>query len=468
MPDFDFDLAVIGSGPAGHHAAIQGAKLRKRVIMVERRALVGGICINVGTIPSKTMREAIMYLSGYREHAIYGDSYRVKEKITLQDLLVRVNPVVRHEVDVLRHQLLRNGVELVNASASFIDPHVLLLDDKSNGHQRRISAGTIVLAVGTQAVRDARTALDGQCVFSSDDVMELDELPRTLAVIGAGVIGCEYASMFAALGVRVTLIDMRPRLLEFADAEIVETLVYHLRERRVTLRLGEEVSSIEVFEDNGVKRVRTRLASGKQLVTDKALSSMGRNGSTSSLNLEAVGISADSRGRLKTNASYQTEVPHVYAVGDVIGFPSLASTSKEQGRIAVCRAFNIPAVHSPELFPYGIYTIPEISFVGATEEALTSKGVPYEIGKAAYREVARGQIIGDSTGVLKLIFHRETHELLGVHIVGDGAVELVHIGQAVLSMKGTIDYFVNTVFNYPTLAECYKNAALDGINRLGV
>jgi NAD(P) transhydrogenase len=468
MPDFDFDLAVIGSGPAGHHAAIQGAKLRKRVIMVERKALVGGICINVGTIPSKTMREAIMYLSGYREHAIYGDSYRVKEKITLQDLLVRVNPVVRHEVDVLRHQLLRNGVELVNASASFIDPHVLLLDDKSTGHQRRISAGTIVLAVGTQAVRDARTALDGQCVFSSDDVMELDELPRTLAVIGAGVIGCEYASMFAALGVRVTLIDMRPRLLEFADAEIVETLVYHLRERRVTLRLGEEVSSIEVFEDNGVKRVRTRLASGKQLVTDKALSSMGRNGSTSSLNLEAIGISTDSRGRLKTNASYQTEVPHVYAVGDVIGFPSLASTSKEQGRIAVCRAFNIPAVHSPELFPYGIYTIPEISFVGATEEALTSKGVPYEIGKAAYREVARGQIIGDSTGILKLIFHRETHELLGVHIVGDGAVELVHIGQAVLSMKGTIDYFVNTVFNYPTLAECYKNAALDGINRLGV
>jgi len=468
MPDFDFDLAVIGSGPAGHHAAIQGAKLRKRVIMVERKALVGGICINVGTIPSKTMREAIMYLSGYREHAIYGDSYRVKEKITLQDLLVRMNPVVRHEVDVLRHQLLRNGVELVNASASFIDPHVLLLDDKSTGHQRRISAGTIVLAVGTQAVRDARTALDGQCVFSSDDVMELDELPRTLAVIGAGVIGCEYASMFAALGVRVTLIDMRPRLLEFADAEIVETLVYHLRERRVTLRLGEEVSSIEVFEDNGVKRVRTRLASGKQLVTDKALSSMGRNGSTSSLNLEAIGISTDSRGRLKTNASYQTEVPHVYAVGDVIGFPSLASTSKEQGRIAVCRAFNIPAVHSPELFPYGIYTIPEISFVGATEEALTSKGVPYEIGKAAYREVARGQIIGDSTGILKLIFHRETHELLGVHIVGDGAVELVHIGQAVLSMKGTIDYFVNTVFNYPTLAECYKNAALDGINRLGV
>jgi NAD(P) transhydrogenase len=466
MPDFDFDLAVIGSGPGGHHAAIQGAKLRKRVIMIERKALVGGVCINIGTIPSKTMREAILYLSGYREHAIYGASYRVKEKITLQDLLARVEPVVRHEVDVLRHQLQRNGVELVTASASFIDPHTLLLEDKASGLLRRISAATIVLAVGTKAIRDDRTPLDGRSVFSSDDVMELDELPRTLAVIGAGVIGCEYASMFAALGVRVTLIDMRPRLLDFVDAEIVETLTYLLRERRVTLRLGEKVSSIEVFEENSIKRVRTCLASGKQIVTDKALSSMGRNGATSELNLAAAGLSSDERGRLKTNGNYQTEVENVYAVGDVIGFPSLASTSKEQGRIAVCRAFNVPALHSPELFPYGIYTIPEISFVGATEEALTSKGVPYEIGKAAYREVARGQIIGDSSGILKLVFHRDTHELLGVHIVGDGAVELVHIGQAVLSMKGTIDYFVNTVFNYPTLAECYKNAALDGINRL--
>jgi NAD(P) transhydrogenase len=466
MSDFDFDLAVVGSGPGGHHAAIQGAKLRKRVIMIERKALVGGICINIGTIPSKIMREAILYLSGYREHAIYGASYRVKEKITLQDLLARVEPVVRHEIDVLRHQLQRNGIELVTASASFIDPHTLLLEDKASGLLRRISAATIVLAVGTKAIRDDRTPLDGRSVFSSDDVMELDELPRTLAVIGAGVIGCEYASMFAALGVRVTLIDMRPRLLDFVDAEIVETLTYLLRERRVTLRLGEKVSSIEVFEEDSIKRVRTCLASGKQIVTDKALSSMGRNGATSELNLAAAGLSSDERGRLKTNGNYQTEVENVYAVGDVIGFPSLASTSKEQGRIAVCRAFNVPALHSPELFPYGIYTIPEISFVGATEEALTSKGVPYEIGKAAYREVARGQIIGDSSGILKLVFHRDTHELLGVHIVGDGAVELVHIGQAVLSMKGTIDYFVNTVFNYPTLAECYKNAALDGINRL--
>lgn len=466
MTDFDYDLAVVGSGPAGHHAAIQGAKLRKRVIMIERKPIVGGVCVNVGTIPSKTMREAIIYLSGYREHAVYGDSYRVKEKITFQDLLVRVDPVVRHEIDVLRHQLLRNGVELTTASASFVDPHVLQLEDKLSGLQRRISAAAIVLAVGTEAVRDGRAPLDGSSIFCSDDIMQLDELPRTLAVIGAGVIGCEYASMFAALGVRVTLIDMRPRLLDFVDSEIVESLVYHLRERRVTLRLGEEVSSIEVFEENGLKCVRTCLVSGKQIVTDKALSSMGRNGATRELDLAAAGLAADPRGRLKINADYQTNVEHIFAVGDVVGFPSLASTSKEQGRIAVCRAFQIPALHSPELFPYGIYTIPEISFVGATEESLTNKGVPYEIGKASYREVARGQILGDSSGMLKLIFHRETRELLGVHIIGDGAVELVHIGQAVLSLKGTIDYFVNTVFNYPTLAECYKNAALDGINRL--
>jgi NAD(P) transhydrogenase len=381
-------------------------------------------------------------------------------------LLARVEPVVRHEIDVLRHQLIRNDVELMNATASFVEPHILQLENKASGVHKRISAGTIVLAVGTEAIRDAHTPLDGYSIFSSDDVMTLPELPRALAVIGAGVIGCEYASMFAALGVRVTLVDMRHRLLEFADAEIVESLVYQLRERRVTLRLGEKVSSIEVFQDNRLERVRTCLESGKQFVTDKALSSIGRSGATSELNLSAAGLTADSRGRLKTNSSYQTTVEHIYAVGDVIGFPSLASTSREQGRIAVCHAFQVPASHAPELFPYGIYTIPEISFVGATEETLTDQSVPYEIGKAVYREVPRGHIIGDLNGILKLIFHRESRELLGVHIVGDGAVELVHIGQAVMSMKGTIDYFVDTVFNYPTLAECYKNAALDGINRL--
>jgi NAD(P) transhydrogenase len=466
MSEYNYDLAVIGSGPAGHHAAIQGAKLRKRVIAIERRPIVGGVCVNIGTIPSKTIREAILYLSGYREHAIYGTSYRVKDKITFKDLLFHVEPVVRNEIDVIRDQLVRNGVEVTNASASFVDPHTLRLDRVGDGAQRTITADKIVIAVGAESIRDSRISLDGRDVFCSDDILGLDELPRTLAVIGAGVIGCEYASMFAALGVRVTLIDMRPRLLGFVDSEIVETLAYHMRENRMTLRLGEEVSSVEPFEENGIRRIRTCLASGKQIVTDKVLSSTGRNGATASLNLAAAGLGVDPKGRITTKQFYQTDVDHIYAAGDVIGFPSLASTSKEQGRIAVCHAFGLPVSDSHDLFPYGIYTIPEISFVGRNEEELTEKGIPYEIGKAQYKEVARGKIIGDEIGIMKLIFHRETRELLGVHILGEGAVELIHIGQAVLSLKGTIDYFVNTVFNYPTLAECYKNAAFDGINRM--
>ena len=466
MAEYEYDLVVIGSGPAGHHAAIQAAKLRKRVMIVERKTILGGICINIGTIPSKTMREAVIYLSGYREHGVYGESYKVKEKITLQDLLFRVDPVVRHEIDVIRHQLQRNGVEVVVAEASFVDPHNIKLTMPGGRAERVVSTDKVVIAVGTEVVHDPNMTLDGSCIFSSDDILTLDELPQTLTVIGAGVIGCEYASMFAALGVRVTLIDMRPRLLPFVDAEIIEAPTYQLPERRMTLRLGEKVDKVEMIEDAGGRKVRTTLQSGKQVVTDKALCSTGRNGATESLNLPGAGLTADNRGRLTVNEVYRTTVDNIYASGDVIGFPSLAATSMEQGRLAVCHAFGVSAKYAPELFPYGIYTIPEISFVGRTEEELTEKGVPYEIGKAQYREIARGQIAGDTIGRLKLIFHRDTRELLGVHIIGEGAVELVHIGQAVLGMKGKIDYFVDTVFNYPTLAECYKTAAFDGINRL--
>ena len=466
MGEYEFDLIVIGSGPAGHSAAIQAAKLHKRVMAVERKAIVGGVCMNIGTIPSKTLREAVLYLSGYREHSVYGESYKVKEKITLADLLFRVERVVRHEVDVTRHQLLRNNVELEHAEASFVDPHRIRLRFEENSGERIVTADRVVIAVGTEAARDPRMPLDGNCVFSSDDILQLKDLPASLAVIGAGVIGCEYASMFAALGVKVTVIEKHPRLLPFVDAEIIEALTYHLRERRVTMRLGEEVNQVEMIEDAARPRVKINLVSGKQIIADKVLRSIGRSGATAKLNLEAAGIKADDRGRIKVNEVYQSEVPNIYAAGDVIRFPSLASTSREQGRIATCHAFGVPTHHAPELFPYGIYTIPEISFVGQTEEELTDKGVPYEVGKAQYREIARGQIIGDTSGMLKLLFERDTHELLGVHVIGEGAVELVHIGQAVLSLKGKVDYFVDTVFNYPTLAECYKNAAFDGINRL--
>jgi NAD(P) transhydrogenase len=465
VPEFEYDLAVVGSGPAGHRAAIQAAKVRKRVIVIERNPIIGGVCINTGTIPSKTLREAVLYLSGYREHSMYGASYRVKERITLSDLLFRIDGVVRHEIDVSRHQLQRNGVEIACGTASFQDRHTLVVS--SSDGNRLVSAANIVLAVGTHPAKDKSMLLDGVNVFTSDDILQISELPRSLAVIGAGVIGCEYASMFAQLDVQVTLIDSRPRLLPFVDHEIADTLAYHLREKRVTLRLGEKVTGVEVAESNGLSRVRIHLGSGKQIMTDKVLSSMGREGSTKSLNLEAVGINPDNRGRLTVNEYFQTSVPHIYAAGDVIGFPSLASTSAEQGRIAACHAFGVPAEHAPELLPYGIYTIPEISYVGRNEEELTEQDIPYEIGKARYDEIARGKIVGDSMGLLKLVFHRETHDLLGVHALGEGACELVHIGQAVLSLGGKVDYFIGTVFNYPTLAECYKTAAFDGINRLG-
>ena len=466
MPNYDYDMLVIGSGPAGHHAAIQAAKLGKKVAVAERKGVVGGVCINLGTIPSKTLREAVIYLSGYREHDLYGESYTVKQNITKEDLLFRAQHVIRHEIDVSRHQMLRNRVELINAEASFVDPHTLRLNSIDEHGYRDVTAEHVVIAVGTSATKDPHIPFDGRLIFTSDEVLSLDQLPRSLTVVGAGVIGCEYASIFAALGIRVTLIDMRPRLLPFVDGEIVDTLAYHLRDNRVTLWLNEKVQGIAPHENDHGGGVTIQLASGKKIFSEKALYSIGRTGSTARLNLDAAGLSADDRGRLKVNEYYQTSQPHIYAAGDVIGFPSLASISMEQGRLATCHAFGVETASVPELFPYGIYTIPEISMVGRTEETLTEQGIPYEVGKAHYRETARGQIIGDVTGLLKLVFHTETRELLGVHIMGDGASDLVHIGQAVLAFGGKIDYFVNTVFNYPTLAECYKNAAFDGINRL--
>lgn len=467
MPEFDYDLLVIGSGPAGQRAAIQAAKIEKRVAIVERKAVVGGVCINTGTIPSKTLREAVLYFSGYRLKEIYGESYVVKQNVTMTDLLFRTDYVIRHEIDVTRHQLARNRVELINAEASFRDEHTLRLKYLDSQAYRDATADKVVIAVGTKATREPHIPFDGRRILTSDDILNMDRLPRTLAVVGAGVIGLEYASLFAALGVRVTLIDKRPHLLPFVDAEIIETLAYHLREKRVTLRLEEEVSGIEPFDDERGGGVKIHLASGKQTIAEKALYSIGRTGSTANLNIEAAGLAQDDRCRLKVNDSYQTSVPNIYAAGDVIGFPSLASISMEQGRIAACHAFGVPTDSLPQLFPYGIYSIPEISMVGRNEQELTDEEVPYEVGKAQYREIARGQIIGDSTGLLKLVFHLETRKLLGVHIIGEGASELVHIGQAVLAFGGNIDYFVDIVFNYPTLAECYKTAAFDGINRLG-
>ena len=466
MSSYDYNIAVIGSGPAGQRAAVQAAKLGKSVVLIERQTNIGGVMLNTGTIPSKTMREAILHLTGYRERSIYGESYSVKQNISMQDILVHTNHVMGHEMDVLRNQLLRNNIELITATASFKDPHTIHLLSKDSNSQRLITAEKIVIAVGTSATKPKEIPIDGKRIFITDEILRLSELPSTLAIIGAGVIGLEYGSMLAALGIRVTFIDKSPRLLTFVDTEIIDTLVYHMRQNRVTLRLNEEVSHIEPFEDEQGPHVKIFLASGKQIVTESALYSIGRTGATSSLNLTAAGLEPNERGRLEVNNSFQTTVSHIYAAGDVIGFPSLASTSGEQGRIAAAHAFGLLSNRVPDVFPYGIYTIPEISMIGRTEEDLTNSGVPYECGKAQYREIARGQIIGDETGLLKLLFHLETRQILGIHIIGEGASELVHIGQAVLSLGGTLDYFIETVFNYPTLAECYKTAALDGINRL--
>jgi len=469
MAEYDYDLLVIGSGPAGQRAAIQAAKLNKNVAVVERKTILGGVCINTGTIPSKTLREAVMHLSGYRERSLYGASYTVKQNITMADLMYRTEHVIQHELDIVRHQLQRNRVELISAEASFEDKNTVRLKFVDERGWRDVTAANIIIATGTTATKTDNIPLDGKRVFLSDDLLKLDHLPRSLTVVGGGVIGLEYAGIFSTLGVRVTVIDKRRKLLSFVDEEIIDTLMYHLNQNRAILRLGEEVQTIEQIndEEHG-ERVKINLASGKQILTEMALYSIGRTGATKSLNIEALGLETNKRGLLKVNEHFQTKESNIYAVGDVIGFPSLASTSMEQGRLAACHAFGIETQNTRELFPYGIYTIPEISTVGRNEGELTEAGIPYEVGKAQYREIARGQIIGDQTGLLKLIFHLETHELLGVHIIGEGASELIHIGQAVMAFNGKVEYFINNVFNYPTLAECYKTAAFDGINRLGI
>ncbi len=456
-----YDLIVIGSGPAGQRAAIQGAKLGKRVALVEKREMVGGACINTGTIPSKTMREAVLHFSGYQYQSIYGLNYRVKEKITVADLSFRVQQVIKTEIDVTQAQLSRNGIEMLTGGASFLDStHVRV--SNSRGHSD-YEAENIVIATGTSPAESPTVPLNQRTILNSDEIFALPAIPKTLIVVGGGVIGVEYTSMFAALGVRVILIERQPRLLSFADTEMIEALCYHLRDNRVTLRLNEEVESVEETADGTVV---ANLKSKKKISGDALLYAVGRQGNVEDLNLEAAGLEADTRGRIAVDENYRTKQPNIFAVGDVIGFPSLASVSMEQGRLAVGHAFGAVIPSNPEHYPYGIYTIPEISFVGKTEEQLTDEDVPYEVGLAYYREIARGQIRGDTTGRLKLIFHRETKEILGVHIIGDGASELLHIGQAVLILKGTMDYFVNTVFNYPTLAECYKAAAFNGLNKL--
>jgi len=458
---YDYDLVVIGSGPGGQKAAIAAAKLDRRVAVVERPDMLGGVCVNTGTIPSKTLREAILYLTGVDQREIYGQSYRVKDDITVADLTARTSHVVSRENDVVRNQLARNRVTILAGLAYFVGPHAVEIDDGA-GRIRKVTADKIVIATGTRPARPSSVAFDEKTIIDSDGMNHLEKVPRSMVVVGAGVIGMEYASMFAALGTKITVVEKRDRMLEFCDEEVVEALKYHLRDLAVTFRFGETVASVEAHHEGAIALLR----SGKKIPADTVLYSAGRQGMTERLSLEAAGLTADERGRITVDEFFRTSVPHIYAVGDVIGFPALAATSMEQGRLAAHHACGEPVQMHDVPQPIGIYSIPEISFVGRTEDQLTEACVPFEVGVSRYRELARGQIVGDSYGVLKLLVSPEDRTLLGVHVFGTGATELIHIGQAVMGCGGTVDYLVDAVFNYPTLSESYKVAALDATNKM--
>ncbi|GAB2969678.1 Si-specific NAD(P)(+) transhydrogenase [Amycolatopsis acidiphila] len=462
MSEHDYDLIVIGSGPGGQKAAIAAAKLGKRVAVVDRQDMVGGVCVNTGTIPSKTLREAVLYLTGLNQRDLYGASYRVKQDITIADLLARTQHVIGREVQVVRAQLLRNHVDLLAGTARFTDPHTIAVEGTHRGDRHAVTGEKIVIATGTRPARPDQVDFDAARVLDSDEILRLEEIPSSLVVVGAGVIGIEYASVFAALGSRVTVVEQRERMLDFCDPEIVESLKFHLRDLAVTFRFGEKVANVAVSDNATV----TALVSGKRIPADAVMYSAGRQGMTEELDLPAAGLAADHRGRLSVDEHYRTPVEHIYAVGDVIGFPALAATSMDQGRLAAYHAFGEPAHEMSALQPIGIYTIPEVSYCGATEAELTSSAVPYEVGTARYRELARGQIAGDSYGMLKLLVSTTNRTLLGVHVFGTGATDLVHIGQAVMGCGGTVDYLVDAVFNYPTLSEAYKVAALDATNKI--
>lgn len=457
-----YDLVVIGSGPAGRRAAIQAAKFGRSVLVVERGRRLGGVSVHTGTIPSKTLRETVLNLTGWRERSFYGQSHRAKQEILAEDLTARLYKTLDREVEVLRHQFLRNGIQNIHATARFVSSNKLALTTES-GSTTEVLFYKCVIAVGTQASRPESVPFDKQQILDSDEILNLKYLPRSITIVGAGVIGIEYATIFSALDIRVTLVDHRETYLDFVDHEIISEFTHDLRDMGIALRLGCELKGIRKKGAN----VEVTLGDGRQVLSDMLLYAAGRITNIQSLGLEDVGIDVDERGKIKVDFStFQTTQPHVYAAGDVIGFPSLASTSMEQGRMAVCHAFGMVPPLVPDCFPYGIYSVPEISFVGLTEKQVKESGIAYECGVARFRETSRGHIMGVKSGYLKIICALKTGKLLGVHIVGEGATELIHVGQAVMNLGGTIDYFVNNTFNYPTLAEAYKIAGLDAWNRI--
>lgn len=458
----EFDLVVIGSGPAGEKAAIEASKLHKRAAIIERKSVQGGVCLHTGTIPSKTLRETVLYMAGLRQRSIHGLIGEVSTSLTIRELMYRKGQVIQQELDVIQQNMARHQIEVIHGVGKIVDPHTVSITPK-DGDIRKIKADTILIATGTRSYHGAGIDFDGKFIYDAETILELDIIPDSLTIIGGGVIGCEYASIFSNLGVRVTIVDSRDRLLSFLDTEIADALVYLMRKYGVTLAMGENPTSITVEND----KVITMTPSGRRISSDRLLYTAGRCGNTENIGLEDLNIETNRHGLISVNERYQTSVPNIYAVGDVIGFPSLASVSMDQGRLAAIHAFNKSDISCLNtLLPFGIYTIPEVSLVGETEESLAAVGHDYEVGLARYFELARGQIINDHDGLLKIIFDRKSKRLLGVHIIGERATELVHIGQAVMTHGGTLDYFLDTVFNYPTLAEAYKVAAMDGMARL--
>jgi len=477
-----YDCVVIGSGPAGQKAAIQAAKLGKRVAVVEKSPVLGGAQVNTGTLPSKALREAALHLTGRNRLGLFGQQARTKRDIGIDALIGVAHQVAQHEWDLIRDQFFRNDIDLLWGAAHFEGPN--LLQVVHNEAVEMVTADRFLLGVGTRPAKPDHVPFNDRNVFCSDSLLKMGHLPRSMIVVGGGVIGTEYACIMATLGLRVTLIEGRDRLLGFIDREIGEAFQYFIRQEGITLRLGEKVTGIETLSPhNGTgELVQARLESGKALRAQSLLYCVGRQGVCGGLGLENVPITYDDRERLRVNEHYQClslpegggddapphTVEHVYAAGDVIGFPALASTSMEQGRRAICHAFGEPTSQFNSLFPFGIYSIPEISMVGKTEEQLTEEGVPYEAGIANYRELARGQLVGDEFGMLKLLIHQHDHRILGVHAIGTGATELIHIGQAVMAHGGDAEYFIQNVFNFPTLAEAYKVAAYNGLNKLAL
>jgi NAD(P) transhydrogenase len=459
---FDYDLIVIGSGPAGEKAAIEAAKMRKSTAIIEKHSVQGGVCIHTGTIPSKTLRETVVYIAGLRQRSVYGLVGGGRSYLTIRELMYRKDQVIQSELDVIQQNMARHRIEVIHGTGMIAGPNTVVVSG-SDSSSRVIRGRVIIISTGTRSYRPDNICFDDKYIYDAETILDLDIIPRTLTIIGGGVIGCEYASIVAHIGVKVTIVDVRQQLLSFLDRELADALVYLMRKYGISLLLGEDNEEVKVEDE----QVVTVTKSGRRIVSDRLLYAAGRYGNTENLGLEALDIETNDRGLIKVDDRYRTSVPSIFAVGDVIGFPSLASVSMDQGRLAAIHAFDKEDISCLNtLMPFGIYTIPEVSIVGETAESLAAAGVDYEVGIARYFELARGQIINDHDGMLKLIFERKSKRVLGVHIIGERATELIHIGQAVMTYGGTLDYFMDTVFNYPTLTEAYKVAALDGFARL--